>query len=432
MIFSIISHKFFIEEYNVENNNNNPEICFEDQYLALFSEANVYDKPDSDKQYDYEEDYNYNTKYRNISLWDAKFAVSPEEFKQKIFDAFISHAKYMEKQIALYPFIDGLNTITQRTMKRGYGNKEETENNLKYFKALVDAMNMVIEDPRNTFPKNIFKMIILDNADERMFSRSENYKEMINYFCENFTKTDGVKIGKLFNQEFLPTNAFINYLIILTLYKEKQDSVKNLIWDEFSITNANTSSYRLRQVMNKYNLRKIDFSVINKDILLEYVSVEYLAGMRRQLSGKSKIKDSLTEFLIPLTSVEQKKKMFLDSIFEKYLGHKYFLVEKKYFPSIVDEITDIDVINAFSRNGSKIVNFKNKFFSEDSFATKMLKEDLQKYNDMKEGYLDFMKEKVVEAFKTYKVKEQKKEIRKALTQNNNIIVKKAKVNKKRM
>lgn len=416
----------------MENKNDTPDICFEDQYLALFSEANVYDKSDDEKKYDYKEVNHYNTKYRNISLWDAKFAVSPEDFKQKIFDAFISHAKYMEKQIVLYPFIDGLNTITQRTMKRGYGNKEETENNFKYFKALVDAMNMVIEDPRNTFPKNIFKMIILDNADERMYSASENYKEMINYFCENFTKVNGVKIGKLFNQEFLPTNAFINYLIILTLYKEKQDSVKNLIWDEFSLTNADTYSHRLRQVMNKYNLRKIDFSVINKDILLEYVSVEYLTGMRKQLSGKSKIKDSLTEFLNPLTSIEQKKKMFLDSIFEKYLGHKYFLVEKKYFPDILDQITDMDVINAFGRNSSKIVNFKDKFFCEDSFVKKMLKENLQHNYDMKEGYLDFMKEKVVEAFRTYKIKEQKKEIKKSLTQNDNMVVKKSKVNKKRM
>lgn len=416
----------------MENKNDTPDICFEDQYLALFSEANVYDKSDDEKKYDYKEVNHYNTKYRNISLWDAKFAVSPEDFKQKIFDAFISHAKYMEKQIVLYPFIDGLNTITQRTMKRGYGNKEETENNLKYFKALVDAMNMVIEDPRNTFPKNIFKMIILDNADERMYSASENYKEMINYFCENFTKVNGVKIGKLFNQEFLPTNAFINYLIILTLYKEKQDSVKNLIWDEFSLTNADTYSHRLRQVMNKYNLRKIDFSVINKDILLEYVSVEYLTGMRKQLSGKSKIKDSLTEFLNPLTSIEQKKKMFLDSIFEKYLGHKYFLVEKKYFPDILDQITDMDVINAFGRNGGKIVNFKDKFFCEDSFVKKMLKENLQHNYDMKEGCLDFMKRKVVEAFRTYKIKEQKKEIKKSLTQNDNMVVKKSKVNKKRM
>lgn len=416
----------------MENKNDTPDICFEDQYLALFSGANVYDKSDDEKKYDYEEVNHYNTKYRNISLWDAKFAVSPEEFKQKIFDAFISHAKYMEKQFVLYPFIDGLNTITQRTMKRGYGNKEETENNLKYFKALVDAMSMIVEDPRNTFPKNIFKMIILDNADERMYSASENYKEMIDYFCENFTKSDGVKISKLFNQEFLPTNAFINYLIILTLYKENQEKVKDLMWDEFSLTNANSDSHRLSQVMNKYNLRKIDFSVINKDILLEYVSVEYLTGMRKQLSGKSKIKDNLTGFLNPLTSIEQKKKMFLDSIFEKYLGHKYFLVEKKYFPEIVDQITDTDVINAFRRHGFKIVNFKSKFFSEESFATKMLKEDLQKYSDMKEGYLDFMREKVVEAFRTYKIKEQKKEIKKSLTQNDNMVVKKSKVNKKRM
>jgi len=413
-------------------NTNNTDICFEDQYLALFSEADVYDKSDSEKEYDCKEKDIYNTKYRNISLWSAKFAVSPEDFKQKIFEAFISHAKYMEKQIVLYPFIDGLNTITQRTMKRGYGNKEETENNFKYFKALIEAMNMVFEDPRNTFPKNIFKMIILDNADERMYSSSENYKKMINYFCENFTKVDGVKIGKLFNQEFLPANAFINYLIILTLYKEKQDSVKDLIWDEFSITNADSYSHRLRQVMNKYNLRKIDFSVVNKDILLEYVSVEYLIGMRKQLSGQSKIKDNLTEFLNPLTSIEQKKKMFLDSIFMKYLGHKYFLVEKKYFPDIVEKITDTDVTNAFSRNGSLIVNFKNKFFNEDSFVAKMLKEDLLKYNDMKEGYLDFMKGKVAEAFKTYRVKEQKKEIRKSLTQNSSIVLKKSKNSKKRM
>lgn len=413
-------------------NTNNTDICFEDQYLALFSEADVYDKSNSEKGYDCKEKDIYNTKYRNISLWSAKFAVSPEDFKQKIFEAFISHAKYMEKQIVLYPFIDGLNIITQRTMKRGYGNKEETENNFKYFKALVEAMNMVFEDPRNTFPKNIFKMIILDNADERMYSSSENYKKMINYFCENFTKVDGVKIGKLFNQEFLPANAFINYLIILTLYKEKQDSVKDLIWDEFSITNADSYSHRLRQVMNKYNLRKIDFSVVNKDILLEYVSVEYLIGMRKQLSGKSKIKDNLTEFLNPLTSIEQKKKMFLDSIFAKYLGHKYFLVEKKYFPDIVEQITDTDVTKAFSRNGSLIVNFKNKFFNEDSFVAKMLKEDLLKYNDMKEGYLDFMKGKVAEAFNTYRVKEQKKEIRKCLTQNSSIVLKKSKNSKKRM
>ena len=168
------------------------------------------------------------------------------------------------------------------------------------------------------------------------------------YFSKNIKKEDSVRLYQ--SKEWDVSYAFIMYLIVLTKFKDEQKEFKNLMWDEFNDDNSIHNAFRLKHVMDKHNIKKIDFNVIDKDVLLDKIELSYLMEMRSYLTGKSKIKDTLTKFLEPLTNEKQKKEMFLKSIFNKNMEYKHVLIEKKYFPHIINTIEEDDIINAFNLN----------------------------------------------------------------------------------
>lgn len=163
--------------------------------------------------------------------------------------------------------------------------------------------------------------------------------------------------------------------------------------------------------------------MIDKDVLLDKIEISFLMEMRSYLIGKSKIKDSLTTFLEPLTNEKQKKEMFLKSIFNKNIEYKYVLIEKKYFPHIINTIEDDDIINAFNLNDA--YNNRRMFFvkslnslitDENNFIVKMLgvnyNHKIKETNDSTN--LSDLSTSITEAFRIYKTKEERKDLKKLI------------------
>ena len=230
-------------------------------------------------------------------------------------------------------------------------------------------------------------------------------------------------MGPFYTCDVTAPYAFIMYLIILTKFKDEQHQFKNLIWDEFNEINSVQNAHRLNRDMNMQNLKKIDFNVIDKDVLLDKIDLKFIMEMRSFFSGKSKIKDSLTQFLNPLTNEQQKREMFLKSVFNKNMENKYILIEKKYFPGLINTITEDDINNAFDLNANIydrriffVNSLENLVKDENNFIVKMLGKDYDHKipEDRKNGDLVVISKSVVEAFRVYNIREEKKALKKAI------------------
>lgn len=420
-----------------------PKILFEDQLLNLFNNAQVSSKREEDNSGNYEyhkytDSFIYKAKYDSIRLWDATYAVSEQDFEDGIVNAFISHAPYLKSQERYYAFHESFESVIFKVMKYEYNDKEKQEKNFSYFKALIRAMNRIIEHPDNHYPKSSFKLLILNQIDYRTITnvKTGNIKEMLVFFKDNLTKEKGVALKSEYKEDRLTHYAFINYLTILTKFNNDQNELKDLLWEEFAVTNKKERNYELKHIMCKYTLSKIDFTVLDKQILVDKIGVDYLMAMRALLSGKSKIKDGLTVFLDTLTNEDQKKEMFLKSLFEKEFLSKYVTVEKKYFPDIIDKITNEDIQKIMTFYKSYAVSYWKKFYTDkDSFVAKELKEDLKVFQETKNNdsnFLNKLSEKIYMAISTHIAKLQKKSLNKSLKEEGVVLKKPSKIPKKRL
>lgn len=406
-----------------------PEMTFEDQIYSLFSYSKppvikVTDLNKIYKIYEYDQDsrVSYNGKYHPFSLYNVDFAVDPKTFEENIFQAFKSHAFCINEKSPMYVIEEVFNNVLETTLNYAYGNQELQVKRFEYFKSLVNVMNKIIEDKEIKYPSSLFKIAVLNKINhEYLTNPSSKMKESLLYFSRNIKKEDSIRLYQ--NKEWEAPYAFIMYLIILTKFKDEQKEFKNLIWNEFNETNSIHNAYRLKSVIDKQNIKKIDFTVIDKDVLLDKIEISFLMEMRSYLIGKSKIKDSLTTFLEPLTNEKQKKEMFLKSIFNKNIEYKYVLIEKKYFPHIINTIEDDDIINAFNLNDA--YNNRRMFFvkslnslitDENNFIVKMLgvnyNHKIKETNDSTN--LSDLSTSIAEAFRIYKTKEERKDLKKLI------------------
>lgn len=414
-----------------------PETTFEDQIYSLFNCKNPPVVKETDlnniyKNYKGKDDKNgdvsYFRKYEHYSLYNSDFAVDTKTFEEKIFQAFKSHAFCINKRNPVFVIEEVFNKVLGETLDYAYGNQELQEKRFEYFKSLVNVMNRIIEDEEIQYPGSLFKIAILNEINENYLTNSASkLKESLLYFAKNI-KTDknddnNVALAPFYTCDVTAPYAFIMYLIILTKFKDEQSQFKNLIWDEFNEINSIQNAHRLNRVMNMHNLKKIDFNVIDKDVLFDKIDIKFIMEMRSFLSGKSKIKDGLTQFLDPLTNEEQKRGMFLKSVFNKSLENKYVLIEKKYFPDLISTITENDINNALNLNDNYydrriffVNSLENLIEDENNFIVKMLGKN---YNhkipeDRKNGDLSVISSSVVKAFKVYNIKEEKKALKKAM------------------
>lgn len=412
-----------------------PETTFEDQIYSLFTCEkppvvketdlnNIYKTFDGNKN----GDVTYCRKYEHYSLYNSDFAVDKKTFEEKIFQAFKSHTFCINKRNPVFVIEEVFNKVLGETLDYAYGNKELQEKRFEYFKSLVNVMNRIIEDEEIQYPSGLFKIAILNEINDNYLTNpASKLKESLLYFAKNI-KTDknddnSIALGPFYTCDVTAPYAFIMYLIILTKFKDEQHQFKNLIWDEFNEINSIQNAHRLNRVMNMQNLKKIDFNVIDKDVLLDKIDLKFIMEMRSFFSGKSKIKDSLTQFLDPLTNEQQKREMFLKSVFNKNMENKYILIEKKYFPGLINTITEDDINNAFDLNANIydrriffVNSLENLVEDENNFIVKMLGKDYDHKipEDRKNGDLVVISKSVVEAFRVYNIKEEKKALKKAI------------------
>ena len=404
-----------------------PETTFEDQIYSLFVCENspVVQETDLNEIYyideDEDEDGNsivsYSRKYEFFSLYNADFAVDTKTFEDKVFEAFKSHAFCLNERNSLSIIENIFNQVLAQTLNYSHSNKELQKKRFEYFKALINVMNKIIDDKEIKYPSSLFKIAILNEIDDN--NLTNKLKENLLYFTKNIKNniiTD-IPVPSFYMIDIKVPNAFINYLIILTKFKDEQKEFKNLIWNEFNTLNSIKNAHRLKSVMNVYNLRKIDFNVIDKDILLDIIDINFIVEMRSYLPGKSKIKDNLTDFLDPLTTEEQKKEMFLKSVFNKNLEYKSILIEKKYFPDLIEKINEKDIESVFKQGFFYSPSLEKIISDETNFMVKILglnydyglTEQTARANN-----LVFLKPVIIEAFKTYNIKEDKKALKKAI------------------
>lgn len=404
-----------------------PEKTFEDQIYSLYVNLNLTETANVSLENIYKEDkflddvsIYYRPKYLHVSLFGTDFAVSPKDFENGIFNAFKSHAFCMAEQDRLSHIESIAQEIVVSTTTYAYGNKELQEKRFEYFKSLMNAINRIIEDKDIPYPGSLFNIALLHRINETYLTEPKNkMKDSLLYFSKNITKNkeNNPLISRKYDAQNSSANAFLNYLMVLTQFNSEQKEFKNLVWDEFNIVNSKHNSHYLKNVMNMYTLAKINFDKIDKDILFDKITVEYLMEFRGKLSGKSKIKDGLTTFLEPLTTEEQKKYMFLQSVLNKELDNKYVLIEKKYFPDLINSIVEEDIESVFKESFFYSNSLAKLISNEKNFIVKTLGVNYDyglTEKTAKTSSLSFLKPIIIEAFKIYNIKEDKKSLKKVI------------------
>lgn len=404
-----------------------PETTFEDQIYSLYKNLSLTATANVSAENIYKEDkfldtvsIYYRPKYLHVSLFGADFAVSSEDFEEGIFNAFKSHAFCMTEQDRLSHIESIAQEIIVSTTTYAYGNKELQEKRFEYFKSLVNAINRIIEDKEIPYPGSLFKIALLHRINETYLTEPKNkMKDSLLYFSNNITKNkeNNTDLNHKYDVQNSSASAFLNYLMVLTQFNTEQKELKNLVWDEFNVINSKRNAHYLTHVINMYTLAKINFNIIDKDVLLDKISVDYLMEFRGKLSGKSKIKDGLTTFLEPLTTEKQKKYMFLQSVLNKALDNKYVLIEKKYYPDLISLIEEEDIESVFKEGFFYSPSLEKIISDETNFMVKILGLNYDyglTEKTARTNNLVFLKPVIVEAFKAYNIKEDKKALKKAI------------------
>lgn len=396
-----------------------PEKTFEDQLLSVFDnvELEVKDSINSIEDVYKENTYHgiiYRNKYKFFSLWESCFVVEPNEFEDIIYNAFKSHAFCLNVDYANKDIEDTFKKIVSKTFIL---DNEDQEKKYTYFKSMVNAMNRIIEDPEIKYSKSLFQIALLNEFDLYQIKKPESkQKEMLMYFSNNINQDspNNIELSKLYKDGGSDdtSNSFLNFLMILTMFNgDEEDNFKNLMWEDFNNTNKVEFISSFKRRLEDYHCKNINFNVMNKDILLKNIPLEYLKGMRVLFKGKNKIKDGLTDFLIPLTSREEHVEMFLSSVINDLLSAKTVAIEKKYFPNAIYEIEMKHLEKIFNKEAAYLFCTVSDLLIKDNFMFKTLGSDYPFFEPGAEKDSVFMYEMtdhILKAFDINKIKEEKK------------------------